>query len=154
MIIQQELFGNEFSIDPNVETKTCNKCLVELPISSFSSHSGANYLRPECKKCNNELSIIRKSLNNITEKPSKDYVCPICRSNEEQSKGKGNAKNGSWVLDHDHKTNQFRGWLCHKCNRGLGNFNDDIEKLLRAIEYLNRDITLPQECFDSSIPKG
>ena len=140
MIIQEELFNNEFLINPNVETKTCNKCLRILPVNCFCSHSGANYLRPECKKCNNELSTVRKSLNNITEKPSKDYICPICGSDEEQSKGKGNTKNGSWVLDHDHKTNKFRGWLCHKCNRALGAFNDDEQILLRAVKYLKGEI--------------
>ena len=140
MIIQEELFNNEFSINPNVETKTCNKCLRVLPVNCFCSHSGANYLRPECKKCNNKLKTVRKSLNNITEKPSKDYICPICGSDEEQSKGKGNTKNGSWVLDHDHKTNKFRGWLCHKCNRALGAFNDDEQILLRAVKYLKGEI--------------
>jgi hypothetical protein len=134
---QGELFDLEFSINPNVETKTCNKCLRLLPVSCFSNHGGSNYLRPECKKCNNELSVVRKSLKDINEKPNKDYICPICGGNEEQCKGKGNSRNGSWVLDHDHKTNEFRGWLCHKCNRGLGNFDDDEQILLKAIKYLN-----------------
>ena len=57
-------------------------------------------------------------------------------STEEDVKGKGNTKNGSWVLDHCHETESFRGWLCHKCNRALGGFDDDIEMLLRAKKYL------------------
>ncbi len=41
-------------------------------------------------------------------------------------------------LDHCHKTGKFRGWLCNRCNRGLGYFGDCIEGLQRAIEYLKR----------------
>ena len=33
-----------------------------LPLSSFSVSSGANFLRPECKKCNNDLSKVRNRL--------------------------------------------------------------------------------------------
>jgi hypothetical protein len=39
--------------------------------------------------------------------------------------------------DHDHKTGQKRGVLCHKCNTGLGLLKDDVEILCSAIEYLN-----------------
>jgi hypothetical protein len=39
-------------------------------------------------------------------------------------------------IDHDHKTNQFRGLLCHHCNVGLGHFQDDPELLAEAIKYL------------------
>jgi hypothetical protein len=42
-------------------------------------------------------------------------------------------------LDHDHKTNTFRGWLCSHCNLNLGKFGDDIAGLQAAIMYLRRN---------------
>ena len=39
-------------------------------------------------------------------------------------------------IDHDHKTNQLRGVLCLKCNVGLGMFEDNMDYLVSAIEYL------------------
>lgn len=40
------------------------------------------------------------------------------------------------ALDHDHKTGILRGLLCINCNKGLGNFKDNVELLKKAIEYL------------------
>lgn len=40
------------------------------------------------------------------------------------------------VGDHDHRTLQFRGFLCSMCNTGLGMFRDDPEALAAAIKYL------------------
>ena len=42
------------------------------------------------------------------------------------------------VLDHDHETNQFRGWLCNGCNLALGLIKDKTEVLESLIFYLNR----------------
>lgn len=42
-------------------------------------------------------------------------------------------------LDHNHKTGGFRGWLCDRCNRGLGYFDDCIEGLQKAVAYLTRN---------------
>lgn len=39
-------------------------------------------------------------------------------------------------IDHDHKTGQIRGILCHKCNTALGNVGDSEEILQRLIQYL------------------
>lgn len=121
------------------ETKVCNKCNEELPVSCFSPHSASNYLRPECKKCNQKLSKLRKELKEIYGMPEDGYKCPICGGSEEDVAGKGNKTNGAWVLDHCHETDTFRGWLCHKCNRGIGCFNDNLERLNKAISYLNKD---------------
>jgi hypothetical protein len=60
---------------------------------------------------------------------NKVKACPICL---EVSK---------LVFDHNHKTNEFRGYICRNCNSGLGHFKDDVESLKRAIEYLILDQT-------------
>jgi len=40
-------------------------------------------------------------------------------------------------IDHDHKTGKIRGLLCHKCNNGLGLFNDSPVLLKKAAEYVS-----------------
>jgi hypothetical protein len=32
----------------------------------------------------------------------------------------------------------FRGWLCDPCNRSLGVLGDNIEGLVKCINYLNK----------------
>lgn len=133
---QMPLELEEGQCDLSSETKECSKCKQNLPLNHFTLHSGRPYLRPECKKCNNELSKVRDRLKRKHGMPSEGYSCPICLGTEEDVKGRGNNKNGSWVLDHCHESEEFRGWLCHKCNRSLGGFDDDEEMLRRAIKYL------------------
>jgi hypothetical protein len=33
------------------------------------------------------------------------------------------------VYDHDHTSGKFRGWLCHRCNAGVGIIGESSEKL-------------------------
>jgi len=41
------------------------------------------------------------------------------------------------AVDHEHSEQGLvRGLLCIKCNKGLGNFCDDIELMEKAIQYL------------------
>lgn len=39
-------------------------------------------------------------------------------------------------IDHDHKTNKVRGLLCGKCNKAIGLFDEDMDKMNKAVKYL------------------
>ena len=39
-------------------------------------------------------------------------------------------------VDHCHSSGKIRGLLCHKCNIGLGHFEDNVVALRNAIDYL------------------
>ena len=39
-------------------------------------------------------------------------------------------------MDHCHKTKKFRGWLCNQCNFSIGGLGDDVEGVIKALNYL------------------
>ena len=39
-------------------------------------------------------------------------------------------------IDHDHTSGKTRGVLCDLCNKGLGQFKDNVDSLNNAIKYL------------------
>lgn len=41
-------------------------------------------------------------------------------------------------FDHNHSTGMFRGWICYKCNVAIGMINEDIGKLLKIKEYIEK----------------
>lgn len=132
---EQLAFFEEPEYTKQEGTRLCNKCNKWLPENKFSPNGGANYLRRECTSCNSELKKVRDKLRKKHGMPGLDYICPICQSGEQEVDGLG-GNAGPWVLDHCHETKSFRGWLCHKCNRALGAFNDSKKYLERAIKYL------------------
>lgn len=138
--IEMDVLLSEHSDLGDDDGKTCSKCEKFLPLDSFNFASGGNYLRAECRACNNEMQKTRKLLRAEHGMPESGYHCPICKGSEEEVKGTGNTRNGSWVLDHCHESGSFRGWLCHKCNRALGGFNDCTYTLNNAIQYLRGEV--------------
>lgn len=129
----------DYMLSNNSKLKRCSKCKQFLSLDNFSQHSGRPYPRSECKRCNNELSKIRKQLRKENEEPGLDYRCPICDRDGNACKGEGGRSSGPWVIDHCHENKQFRGWLCHKCNRALGHLNDSIILLNKALKYLTKN---------------
>jgi len=86
--------------------------------------------RPAVKKRKSEYRL--KCLYNITPKKYREMIllqenkCGIC-----------NIKLTKVInIDHCHKTGIVRGILCRNCNLGLGFFNDNVDSLRRAINYL------------------
>lgn len=55
-------------------------------------------------------------------------VCDCC--------GKKPEKGKSLSLDHDHRTGIFRGWICNRCNLGIGLLGDSYEAVQQAAHYL------------------
>lgn len=65
---------------------------------------------------------------------SRPHICEICMNKCKT------------VLDHDHSTGNFRGWLCDPCNRTLGLLRDDCTILRNMVQYLeNFKASLPVE---------
>lgn len=60
-------------------------------------------------------------------------VCAICKNVERSSMFGNRVK---LAVDHCHKTGKVRGLLCSGCNTGIGHFNEDPERIRRAIDYV------------------
>ena len=69
--------------------------------------------------------------------PPADSRCQKCRAHTKLH------------LDHDHETGAFRGWLCLKCNMGIGQLGDTREGLQTAIAYLNNELPWQARPFPS-----
>lgn len=131
--------------------KLCKSCDIYKPIERFEFHwkkSGKKESRRAvCKDCRNRRKKFLdsrhglglharniKRLYNITPSQyhaircSQDSLCAICR--------KPNPTNRRFAIDHCHQTGIVRGLLCDKCNRGLGQFNDNPELIQAAFIYL------------------
>lgn len=136
---------------------TCNRCKQDKPKSDFYKESkftrGYRYACKDCEKPRfveylskpgnkDKRNKTRRSWNRaksynfppelFEERLSEQgNACAICGSSTPGGKGEFHA-------DHNHKTSQPRGVLCHNCNVALGNFKDNLEILKAAIEYLKK----------------
>jgi len=106
------------------KVKTCLYCKIEKSVTEFPKHSMyKDNLDMRCRDCIKEHSQIRRQLHK--EAPDKPEVCECC--------GTVPLK---WCLDHDHSNNQFRGWICERCNTGLGKLGDNVDGVVKALNYL------------------
>ena len=83
-------------------------------------------------------------------KEKQNNLCAICDSYQIT---RNSTNYRELCIDHDHSCcplgkscgKCIRGLLCDKCNRGIGNFNDDINLLISAITYLQNNNSLKGE---------
>ena len=115
--------------DPNDMIK-CMDCgeiknQINFHVRGVTDIFNRRHVLKTCKICKNKQRLLILRL--IKENPRQSDNCDCC--------GKY-----SKVLqcDHDHITGKFRGWVCINCNVGMGRFEDHVEKLEQAKEYLRR----------------
>ena len=104
--------------------KICSYCKKRKNLKSFPKHSMyKDNLDSRCKSCVKSHSKVRSKLHKHA--PIKPEVCECCK--EVPIK---------WVLDHDHQDDSFRGWVCDRCNTGIGKLGDNLDGLVKAVNYL------------------
>lgn len=121
--------------------RKCSTCKIVKPLSSFYNNRcfkyGKEYHCIDCKKWarfEDKWDLSKSDYMHMLKEQS--GVCAICGL-PETGTNKGNIIN--MAVDHDHKTGKIRGLLCSKCNRGLGMFYDDTDRLQSAINYIERN---------------
>lgn len=128
--------------------KEYTKCHRVLPIASFGKRNGDRDLYTSaCKECANHTRRTNYGTRSIQSQygltveqyrellDRQDGKCAICRNHDA---GKRFGRSLPFCVDHCHKTGVIRGLLCHRCNLGIGNFDDDIDRLTAAVEYIRR----------------
>lgn len=135
-----------------METRTCRTCGEVKPADEFysSTHQGRVKFSSYCKPCHRA----RGKAYRLEHAPKKrgierrsrllsTYGLTIEQYDELLARqGGGCAICGvgpgdkSLHVDHDHSTGTVRGILCSRCNRGIGNFGDDPDRLVQAAYYL------------------
>ena len=104
--------------------KICKYCGKRKNKKSFPRHIHyKDNLDSRCKKCVKKHSRVRHYLHKNA--PVKPPVCECCKQIPVK-----------WRLDHNHVTNQFRGWLCDNCNTGIGKLGDNLDGVIKAVNYL------------------
>ena len=139
--------------------KWCTRCGQYKPKNSDFTHStqSKDGLLSVCKKCHKErkkenplhkvwehATRIKKTygitliqFDELLKKQNGN--CALCKKPLDIIMGSNKRKARKPAIDHNHKTGKIRGLLHGKCNSGLGLFDEDIEKLQHAVEYLKKD---------------
>ena len=149
-----------------VAFKTCPNCLLKKTLSDFTirqSGHRAGKAVAHCKSCSVQKQKKQKerdpSIYRRIEWPSKlknkygitvdNYYqmlenqnggCGICGTKVPSARQRQYVTQEMFFVDHCHSTGKVRGLLCGKCNRGLGYFEDEPERLEEAANYLRRSL--------------
>lgn len=90
--------------------------------------------------CHNVVCFNRSNISGLTVTTYDELFdkqngrCGICGTDDPS---KSDPRRKRFCIDHDHKTGKIRGLLCNKCNRTVGLFDDDIDIVRSALEYLS-----------------
>ena len=144
---------NKIALGKVKDHKKCKTCKATKPLNEFKKHTqnkdgyGCHCL--DCYRIKDNSTSKRnrrKTRFGINHDQYTQMVkdqnnkCEIC-GNEEHVMCNGRnfeSRLKDLSLDHDHTSGKVRGLLCHHCNVALGSFQDNPERLMSAIKYLEK----------------
>lgn len=140
---QLDFFNEEKLNELCEDGLVCIKCDIRQPIANFQQMSytktGDAEIKRTCKSCQKGHRQIIASLRKENVYPQEaSYECPICKRTIDEVNKYNQKLLGTWVLDHCHDTNTFRGYICKHCNDGLGGFRDNLTTVKNAVKYLEQ----------------
>ncbi len=119
-------------------TSRCKGCVrkwYEENRPRFQKKKWDNYIRNPLKVRDNKLrtkfGITLEQYNELSNRQSN--VCAVCFK-PEVVKRKDKLK--TLAVDHCHETGKIRGLLCSKCNMAIGLVKDNVDTLLKMVDYL------------------
>ncbi len=162
-----------------IHSKVCTRCKKEKSYVDFDYKGNTNrYLKSRCRDCINKIArdspekreymrqygiinketlastrLVRKYGITLEQKKKmlscQDNRCKICNKSLNIEYDPRDVH-----VDHNHNNGKVRGILCSKCNTALGAFQENVDILYKAIEYLlDKDFNIEQliklETYDS-----
>jgi len=110
----------------------CKDCGLVKSSNQFHwrlKDSGITLDSRTCKPCRNANTTIVSRLRKNNPEPT-NSKCQCC------------GKVTKLHCDHSHtKSKNFRGYLCSKCNVGIGYLGDNVNGLINALKYLSKNLT-------------
>ena len=151
---QQWRAKNQITMPVSGEERKCSTCQIVKPSSEYHSWTGSkNRTVARCKECvraadrkrytgrrarmtewqrwhqrKKKFGLTKEAFNALLS--CQDGKCAICKRPLGDEFG--------CHVDHCHATGKTRGLLCFWCNPGLGQFEDNPERLEAAAAYLRR----------------
>jgi len=121
-------YQQQYYFDNKERIKECPSNSPEERKKVYKKYRRNNQDKIKDYKLRKKYGISLEDYNKIFN--DQNSCCMICKTHQDEL-------NKKLVVDHNHNTGKVRGLLCDKCNRGLGQFNDEIEIIRQALDYLS-----------------
>ena len=136
-------------------SKQCNHCLGTKSVTEFyKNKANRDGLQKRCIPCQRKATAASKAKVGSEVTQQRQHETQLRRKygiSVEQYKEMFTAQQGqcaicgttdpghtrtNFCVDHCHSSGKVRGLLCNSCNTAIGKFNVDIERIHKAIAYL------------------
>jgi len=108
------------------ELLSTSNCVYQRNMDHGNKITGVPYIKSDCRPCHLRLARVRNKLKKAHPAPPAGTPCTCCGAVRKLH------------LDHCHRTDRFRGWICSHCNTMLGLAGESREGLENGINYLVR----------------